>query len=473
MTTNPPNPEFRESDLVGRSVFGSLKSQIGFRTPHHIFGLALAVCVPLIAFGIATTYENRFVLGSLFTESTLGGKPFHLVGMSFLGDPMVWGFTFLVPFLIAVLDLATKRTLLLINTSAGKATQDWRNDASNRGFARGVSRAKQIWKMHSHQHPFAMKLLRYGPWVVAGFFWAYNTLTCDFLDFPQLPNPYTSDRVTLIPAEDASPQAAAAGVLAFTFAGRSQISRIESRPAKRIAELSEKVPLRKWDCERATAPWSFWLTRLWTAFFYGALPFLVRQLLLLIWGATSFLRAGRRWEEEHGDRTPALEINPFEPDGFGGLGSLSDAVIIYLYCVSILASLLGLSFLKEGTEPAWHNYATMISFLPIAVWAVLAPSLAVRHTIVGAKARYLHALAGHLHRIGASILAALPDGTLADQLQSKKFDEQKKVIRGLYDDVAKMKEWPFDALLMLRILLSIAAPWLPAALKEIAGGVFR
>jgi len=473
VTTKPPNPEFSESDLVGRSVFGVLKSRIAFRTPRQILGLALAVCVPLIVFGIVTTHENRFVLGSLFTDSTLGGKPFHLVGMSFLGDPMVWGFTFLVPFLIAVLDLATKRTLRLINTSAAKATQDWRDDASRRGFASAVSRAKQIWKMRSHRHSGTMKFLRYGPWVVAIFFWAYNTITCAFLDFPPLPNPYTSDRVTLISADSTAQTSTSDGELSFTFAGQASTIRVASVPSKRVVELSEKVPLRKWDCERAVAPWSFWLTRLWTALFYGALPFLVRQLLLLIWGATSFLRAGRRWEEEHGDQTPALAINPFEPDSFGGLGSLSDAVIIYLYSVSILASLLGLSFLKEGTEPAWHNYATMIAFLPIGVWAVLAPSIAVRHTIVGAKDRYLHALAGHLHGIGDSILAALPDGTLADPLLSKKFDDQKKVIRGLYDDVAKMKEWPFDAMLMIRILFSLAAPWLPAALKQIAGVVLK
>jgi hypothetical protein len=329
-----------------------------------------------------------------------------------------------------------------------------------------------MWSMRSPTHPVAMRLLRYGPWVIALLFWTYNTLSCDFLDFPQLPNPYTSDRVTLIsPDNNAAPTAD--GTLVFTFSGMLRSHRIAAVPTKRIVELSEKVPLRKWDCERVLAPWSFWLTRLWTLFFYGALPFLVRQLLLLVWGATSYLRAGREWEDAHGGQTPAMAINPFEPDGFGGLGSLSDVVIIYLYCVSILASLLGLSFLKEGTEPAWHNYVTMIAFIPIGVWAVLAPSLAVRQTIVGAKDRYLHALAGHLNRIGDSILAALPGEALADPLQSKKFDDQKKVIRGLYDDVAKMKEWPFDATLMIRILLSLAAPWLPAAIKEIAKGVFK
>ena len=474
----PFNPEFTEPDLVGRSLFGYLKSRIGFRTSRQILGLALAVCVPLIIFWIVTTHENRFVLGSLFTESTLGGKSFHLVGMSFLGDPMVWGFTFLVPFLIAVLDLATKRTVLLINASAAKATPEWRQDASSRGFARAVSRSKQIWRMRSDRHPAVMKFLRYGPWAVAIIFWMYNGISCAFLDFPPLPNPYTSDRVTLISSDgNAQPDAKGAdgnkGELSFTFAGRAQTIGVSSTNAKRVVELSERAPLRKWDCERAIAPWSFWLTRVWTAFFYGALPFLVRQLLLLVWGATSFLQAGRRWEEEHGDQTPALSINPFEPDGFGGLGSLSDAVIIYLYSVSILASLLGLSFLKEGTEPAWHNYATMISFLPFGIWAVLAPSLAVRHAVVGAKNRYLHVLAGHLHRIGDSILAALPDETLTDTLQSKKFDDQKKVIRGLYDDVSKMKEWPFDTTLMLRILASLAAPWLPAALKQISGIVLK
>ena len=340
------------------------KSQIGFRTPRQILGLVLAVCVPLIVFGIVTTREDRFVLGSLFTDSSLGGKPFHLVGMSFLGDPMVWGFTFLVPFLIAVLDLATKRTLRLINTSAGKATQDWRNDASNRGFARAVSRAKQIWKMHSHQHPFSMKFLHYGPWVVAIFFWAYNTLTCDFLDFPQLPNPYTSDRVTLIPADNASPQVAADRVLTFTFAGRPLTSRIESRPAKQIVELSEKIPLRKWDCERATAPWSFWLTRLWTALFYGALPF---------WSGSCcfWYGAPRRFsgQDDGGRRSTAIKLRHWKSihsnrTASAGSGSLSDAVIIYLYCVSILASLVRSSFAtsssgrdrrRHGQEPQAHR----------------------------------------------------------------------------------------------------------------------
>jgi hypothetical protein len=196
--------------------------------------------------------------------------------------------------------------------------------------------------------------------------------------------------------------------------------------------------------------------------------------VLLIWGATYFLNAGTRWEERKDDRQlQAVEINPFDPDGFGGLGALSDSVIAYLYSISCVALLVGLSFLKEGNQPSWHDYALMLIFLPFGIWGVLAPSLAVRQTIINAKNRYLDQLARELHTIGNSILNALHGGTLTKDLRGGELDKQQNAVRALYDEVKRMSEWPFRAITLLRMIFPIAAPWLPAILKEVGGAYIK
>jgi hypothetical protein len=115
----------------------------------------------------------------------------------------------------------------------------------------------------------------------------------------------------------------------------------------------------------------------------------------------------------------------------------------------------------------------MFLVLPCAIAGVLAPSMAVRQTILNAKNRYLGQLAVELHTIGDSILKALPGGKLTQQLKQEELDKHQKTLRGLYDDVKRMSEWPFSGATLLRMIFPLAAPWLPALLKEVAQGYIK
>lgn len=477
---------FSTSDFDPKSVYGRLQSVIGLRENQR-WWLALAILLPLAIFSGVTWKEGCLFPGSVLTDATVMEETCKLLGMSFAGDPMAWGFMLVVPLLILVLKLATDRTITLVNTVAEKASAAWKNDDSAKGLPAVCEKTKKIWKVQRAKRGWAKRLALHGPWIVAVVFWGYNTATCAF--YPALESwwsscyPYRSDRVKLIsssllelkaPASGEKPATATeAPLVKFQFEGRPYEARISDKTFAKSVVLSEPVPLRKWDCQPSAAPASCWLTRLWTLPYYGVIPFLLRHLILLIWGATYFLNAGRRWEELKNDQEQAVEINPFHPDGFGGLGALSDAVIGYLYSISLFAVLLGLSFLKEGSEPAWHNYAMMLLFLPVGIWGVLAPSTAVRHTIVNAKNRYLSLLANELHAIGNSILQALPVGKLTKELHDGELDKQQKAVRGLYDEVQRMSEWPFNTITLLRMIFPIAAPWLPALLKELAGAYIK
>jgi hypothetical protein len=310
--------------------------------------------------------------------------------------------------------------------------------------------------------------------------WAYNALTCGMHNVGFLQYPYTSAHVTLIAVDPAaSTPAAAANTTAPAAPARSaDFARFDGReisldPAVKTnstsRDLQHSIPLRKWDCEPGMAPLSFWLARIWTLFYYCVLPFLLREILLMVWGATHFLSAGQRWEKPGTDHEPSLHINPFESDGFGGLGALADAAIIYCYCVSIPAALLGLSFFKEGVPSAWHDYLLMGIYIPIGVWLASTPVLAVHRAIVGCKDRLLSAIADRMNALSEMMLQGRPAGE--DLPDTKKSDEQRQAYSRLFADVKQMKEWPFDVMSVARIALSIAAPWLPALIKEMASSL--
>jgi hypothetical protein len=491
VSSAPATPYFSTSDFGSGSVYSWIQSVLGFGADQRwrlrpVGILAGAIIVPIVLFVAATCFEGCFFLGSVFTEGHLNGKDYRLIGMSFVGDPMAWGFMILVPALIAVLKITTDRTITLVNTVAAKASDAWKNDPSSEGLTAAIDYTKQIWtsKARKPRKRIAIRttvFLRCLAWIFAVLIWVYNTVTCAL---PERYYPYKNKQVKAVETSAAnsprqvsakkSPNPADDGKLRFNFEGRSHQAELsKASGAVQTIWLAEEIPLKKWDCQRKSAPLSCWLTRCWTLVYYGVIPFLVVHLILLIWGATSFLWASTHWEESKEDRqVQAVEINPFHPDGFGGLGALSDAVIGYLYSISCFAVLVGLAFLKEGNQPAWHDYAFMLLVLPLGVAGVLLPSMAVRHTIVCAKNRYLGQLAGELHTIGDSILKAVPAGKLTEELTKGELDKQKAV-KGLYDDVKHMSEWPFSATTLLRMIFPIAAPWLPAILKEVAKGYIK
>lgn len=466
---------FDEPDVLGNRGFAAVYRLIGFYTWRQRITLAAAIIVPLLLFWYATVREHRFFLGSLVSDATVDQKTWKVVGVSFAGDPMVWGYTILVPFLIAVLGVAVQRTLNLVNTATAKASPPWRADASENGFNPAVEETCRIWRMEPAGRRRVRVVLLVLPWILAGSMWIYNTLTCGSheLGFP-LNYPYTSARVTLIsPGGDAAakknsePMSSAPETAAFD--GKQVSLAAAEKRTTATRDLDRPIPLRKWDCEPRIAPLSFWLARIWTLFYYCVLPFLIREIVVLVWGATYFLGAGQRWEKPGLDDEPSLDINPFESDGFGGLGALADAATIYCYCVSIPAALLGLSFFKEGVPPEWHDYLLMGLYVPVGIWLALTPVLTVHNAIVSCKNRLLSVIAGKMNALGHQLLHGHQESE--DRPDAKSIEDQRQAYSRLFADVKQMKEWPFDLLSLARIALSIAAPWLPALIKEMGSSL--
>jgi len=468
---------FAESDVLSNRGFAGIYAVIGLGNWRQRMALAAAIVLPLLLFWYATGEEHRFLLTSLVQDGSINGKLLRIVGVSFVGDPMVWGYSILVPSLVAVLGVAARRTLDLVNTASAKATPAWRSDTTNTGFAHTVEATRQIWNMKPGGDQRIRNILRVTPWVLAGIMWTYNTLTCGLHDMGFLKYPYISAHVSVVEIEPA-PGVPAASPTALTQAQSPSETRFDGRqiailPASKIKsttlDLRQPVPLRKWDCEPRVAPLSFWLARVWTLFYYCPLPFLVREIVLMVWGATFFLSAGEHSTERRGNCEPRLHINPFESDGFGGLGALADAAIIYCYCVSIPAAMLGLSFFKEGVPSAWHDYLLMGVYIPIGIWLASTPVLAVHRAIVGCKNRMLSVIAGKINALSERMLLDPSKPDLPPD--TKAIDEQRQALGRLFADVKQMKEWPFDLMSVARIALSIAAPWVPALIKEMASGL--
>jgi hypothetical protein len=420
----------------------------------------------LLILSAVTTYEQRFWTGTVWSPATIDGTPYRSIGMSFLGDPMVWGFAIVVPCLIGAIGVATRRTVVLVNTSAEIASAEWRADASELGFSAAVQRSKEIWHLQGLTGAEWRATLRWAPWVAAAFMWLYNLISCGLPNWaPAFEHlyPYTTDRATFVAEAAQQPSR-----VSLNFEGRVlRVDRRVATPAPTMVTLAKPIPLRKWDTEPTTAPWSFWLARAWTLLYYGVLPFLLTDLLVLVWGATNFIRAGKRWADTQPAETSGFNVNPYESDGYGGLSALSGTALGYLYAVSIFFLLLGLSFLKENAQPSWHDYALMLLFIPAATSLVFVPTFAVRSVILYAKGRYLQSIAA---RMKANADTMLADDTATTD--SEKAAKEQATLRELYKDIGKMTEWPFDAHSLIRIFLAVAAPWMPAALKEIMSGLF-
>ena len=198
-----PAATFAESDVLDGRGFAAVYAYIGLGNWRQRLTLAAAIVVPLVLFWCATSREHRFLLNSLVQEGFVDGKAWRIVGVSFVGDPMVWGYSILVPSLVAVLGVAVKRTLNLVNTASVKATPAWRADTSDTGFAHAVKATRLIWSMKPAGNQRIRIILRVTPWILAGAMWTYNTLTCGLHDVGFLKYPYTSAHVSLIEIEPA------------------------------------------------------------------------------------------------------------------------------------------------------------------------------------------------------------------------------------------------------------------------------
>lgn len=397
--------------------------------------IVLLIFLPIIILSLATYYEDRFFLGSVALPSLEHGQ---VLGMSFLGDTMVWPFCILVPLLLKFVVNAANQTTTTLNRLTHQIYDNWPANDRPDNFDQVVDTTRNIFR---GEHGVLLRLIKYLPYIIAASFWIYNTTTCAFHDYlPEKYYPYKSSQVT---------------VLSYPVT--------ESNDSDKLVKLDVVLALPKWDCDREDAPWSTGLTRIWTLFYYGLPPFLLAQLILMMAGLSYYLKHFRRWASDrkcHDDQDTLL-VKPFADDGYGGLGFIANTGMAYFYTSFFFVLLVLMSYFKEGAAPSWHNYLLIIALIPITLLTFIIPALAVRDTIKDAKDRYLDFLCHHSNHLFGEILHHNDEKKLH-------FDHYHSKISSLkifYDQVEKMAVWPFSTSALLKISFTAIMPLLAAGLE--------
>ena len=387
---------------------------------------------------IVTLIEGRFMYGSVQGHVDGIGQ---VLGMSYLGDTMVWPFIFIVPLSLLLTKYAAICSKELLNRICGKATEDWKGDNDINGFKDTIESTMSIFR---HEYGWSCKLLKSMPWLIAIVFWGYNTTTCAFHQYlPMDIYPYKSKKIIIIQKiEDLS--------------SPLQKDTKNSPPIY----LKKKIELPKWDCDLINAPLSTITTRAWTIFFYGLPPFILFRLITIIWGVTNFLLSLKNWESKYENQNKhTIKFAPFGEDGFSGLKYLSDTGMSYLFSIVSFNLLVTMSLFKEGHSPSWHNYIMLMLFLPISIIAFIAPTLAIRRPIMKSKEYYLSII---IDRINVISIRTIEDKNDQSEKLSPGRDDlnyfRLSSLKMLYEHVSSIPEWPFTATTYAKVGLSIFLP---------------
>jgi len=442
---SPPHYFSLDDVFTKGSVVGWLNGLLSIQSWRHFITLAGILTFPLLLMIIATIYEGRFLLGSVYADIDGVGR---IIGMSFSGDTMVWPFIIIVPIAFILLRMAVKRSIRLLDAVALNCKQRWVYSRADDDLMNIVNETKNEFRRNNGT---VGTVLRIAPWILASAFWFYNTTTCMF--HPYLPEscyPYTS-KFVYVHSGPAVPM-----------------------PDEYIASSPIQVP--KWDTNLKAAPLSCISARIFALIYYGSLPFILAALSGLIIGVVDFLAKISAFQRSMSPTDSASvldELKPFSVDGFGGLGSLAETGMGYIYVLSCFIMLISLSYFKESTPPSAHNAVLVFLFIPVAIAVFIAPSVAIRSALVRSKRMYLHALGTQLNEISSNICsrshvenASQPSESAIEQyhrLQSLKL---------LYDHVMSVPEWPFSSRAIVRISFSVGLPLILILLDKVITYIF-
>lgn len=121
--------------------FGLDLAQNGVKRRQRLVNLALLVIMPFAILGPITLVEGNFWYGSVRKPLECYGDA---VGMSFLGDTMVWPFNIIVPLCIILVSLAVARSQVLFETVFERASIQWKNDNTKLGLKKTLLKCKRI-----------------------------------------------------------------------------------------------------------------------------------------------------------------------------------------------------------------------------------------------------------------------------------------------------------------------------------------
>jgi hypothetical protein len=404
-----------EEILAGDPVLRWLSNRVGFGNWRQVVTLVGAITLPCLVFAFVAAREGRLWLESLAPAQQVEGQEVVVLGMSFLGDPMVWPFFFLVPLTVLLFKNATKKLADFFYEVRAVVDPGWAAQYSDDyqrlvDETQGCLAARGAW--------------RWGPRAavaVALSFWLYNGLTCSL---PQL-NAYHSDRVTVREADTWQ----------------------EVLVPERFMIPEMAIP--KWDADFDAAPLCWVSARLWTLFGYGVVPFVLARLLAMVVALSFFSRRLIRAD--------ALNIQPLAADRSGGLSCLADAALAVIYTLMPILLMVFIAFFKEGTPPSPHNYLLMGAFLPVIMVAFGVPVSTVHAAMERTKRRFLTRISHRFNLLNQDLLHHLESGQ-PDRDHIKTLESSLQTLQGLYQQTEKMPVWPFELSRGLQFTGALLAP---------------
>ncbi|HFS67043.1 MAG TPA: hypothetical protein ENK67_02405 [Flavobacteriia bacterium] len=351
-----------------------------------------------------------------YLQSNIYSK--EIIGMSYLGDPMVWPFYFLVPIAIILLGLAIKRTENFFSSLRSSIIIE--ADTKNT-YSRLIAETKKSFAAEDF-----WKWARYIGLAIGFSFITWNTITCTFSD---ITHPYSSDTVFL-------------------------------KGETEITHLVNKTDLPKWDTNIQEAPMSWFAARIWVIFGYLLIPIILAKLINLVGVLYSFsckINAEKN----------ILKIAPLSPDKAGGFSSLSNVAISLVYIVIPYLLMLIASFMKESTPASFHNYLLVILFIPIFFAVFILPLMSFHVAMRRAKENYLRKISHKFNQLNDHLLNGIYTNSIKKE-ELEQTEQQIQVLKRMYDQADKMTEWPVDMGTIYRFIGSFVGPTALAALFEYA-----
>ncbi|MEP7001812.1 MAG: hypothetical protein ABI969_15095, partial [bacterium] len=407
-------------------------ARIGFETRAQIVSLVLLVVVPFALFAAATIAEHRFGLGSVARACPECGAGREVIGMSFLGDPMVWPFFVFLPLTLLLLKYASSRLRdylqgipQLIEKSALQTVEQ---------ECDGIVRDLEASLAGTNDWKWVNRVAVAAAIVMVGWNW----FTCTYDRVPVTgAAPYASSRVHV---------RYSAGPLANTT-------------APWVMELQQPIAIPKWDVEPRVAPVSWSLTRLWVVFGYGLLPLILAKVANLV----GVLHTSTRRLLTRRDH---LVFRPLAADEVAGFAKLSHAALALAYLSVPFTLMTALAYMKEGAPPSAHDYLLIALMLPLTSTAFLLPVGAVHRSLKRAKDRYLETLSAPFDRIHDRLVAIL-NLEHPDKSDMECVEMQLKLLREQFEQASKAPEWPVEVGIAIRFALTSVMPVAMFLYKEV------
>jgi hypothetical protein len=465
---DPLDRDIKRSDpVLGRYFnFIAVDQRLRVRLIAYITWL---VVLPLLLFAIFCDIahkETRFDLGSLDRPVSAGSHDL-VVGLSFLGDTMVWPFFLLIPLLLVMLRMAIGATVTLCRESARLVRPEIIIDPTLRANFRSLVRqteATLCYRGAAWRSCWAAAL-------IAGLlFFAYNTLACirgdawpnAWLPYDQVwswlkpyalheavikPNAVVitlNDPASFItPCSDPGKDVCLPPALSkltidrdrrrLTWSGTLSLEERRALAAlwpsaewqQAVQSLSTQKQagfvsdarrlLEKWDTDLRAAPLSWAAARIWVLLIgYALLPLAVLRVANLLIAVQRFARQLARAD--------MLRANPYSSESRESLDLIIQPLFAANYCLLVVSVMVALAFVKIGAKPEWYDLA-LVAFVPAFAFGAIAPLLLISDTFErGFKVRYLsvHAAAlGEMHRQfhdTTATMTAVARGQQADAL---------------------------------------------------------